>query len=158
MDRNSLRPAERSRLAAGELRSRGERFDDARMEVIMGRLLQVGVLLAASVVLAGGVMYLIAARGRRCELPRVYGAGRLSCAIRSALLRGIARGDASAIIELGILLLVATPICRVIFAVIAFAMERDRLYVAISLTVLAVLLFGMLHGGWQRATAVACTV
>ena len=64
-----------------------------------------------------------------------------------ALLRGIARGDASAIIAAGILLLVATPICRVIFAVIAFAIERDRLYVAISLTVLAVLLLGMLHAG-----------
>ena len=58
-----------------------------------------------------------------------------------------ARVDASAIIELGILLLVATPICRVIFAVIAFALERDRLYVAIGLTVLAVLLLGMLRSG-----------
>jgi len=64
----------------------------------------------------------------------------------AALLRGIARGDASAIVELGILLLVATPICRVVFAVIAFAIQRDRLYVTISLTVLAVLLLGMVRG------------
>jgi uncharacterized membrane protein len=64
-----------------------------------------------------------------------------------ALLQGIAHGDAPAIVSAGILLLVATPICRVIFAAIAFAIERDRLYVAISLTVLAVLLLGMLHSG-----------
>jgi len=63
------------------------------------------------------------------------------------MLRGTARGDAGAIVELGILLLVATPICRVMFAVIAFAVERDRLYVAISLAVLAVLLFGMFRAG-----------
>jgi uncharacterized membrane protein len=62
-------------------------------------------------------------------------------------LRGIAGGQASAVIQLGILLLIATPICRVIFAVIGFLIERDRLYVVVSLVVLAVLLFGMLRGG-----------
>jgi uncharacterized membrane protein len=52
-----------------------------------------------------------------------------------------------AVIDLGILLLVATPICRVMFAVIAFVLEKDRLYIAVSAIVLAVLLFGMLRGG-----------
>ena len=63
------------------------------------------------------------------------------------MLRAVARGDATAAIQLGILLLVATPICRVIFAVIGFLLERDRLYVVVSLTVLAVLLAGVLRGG-----------
>jgi uncharacterized membrane protein len=63
----------------------------------------------------------------------------------AALLHALARGDSAGIIELGILLLVATPICRVMFAVLAFAVERDKLYVAVSLTVLAVLLYGMLR-------------
>jgi len=119
---------------------------DARMETIMGRLLQVGVLTAATVVLAGGVMYMMAHAGERSNY-RVFTAAPFEVRHPVGLLRGIARGDASSIIELGILLLIATPICRVIFAAIAFAMERDRLYVAISLTVLAVLLFGMLRGG-----------
>lgn len=118
--------------------------DDARMEAIMGRLLQVGVLLAATVVLAGGAMYLAAHAGERRSY-RVFSAAPVELRHPGALLQGIARGNSSAIIELGLLLLVATPICRVIFAVVAFAMERDRLYVAISLTVLAVLLFGMLR-------------
>jgi uncharacterized membrane protein len=116
------------------------------MEAIMGRLLQVGVLLAASVVLVGGVRYLVAHAGESSNY-RVFAARPIELRHPAALLSGIARGDSSAIIELGILLLVATPICRVIFAVIAFAIERDRLYVAISLTVLAVLLFGMLRAG-----------
>jgi uncharacterized membrane protein len=105
-----------------------------------------GVLLAATVVLVGGVMYLFAHAGAPANY-RVFAATPVALRHPTALLQGIARGDASAIIELGILLLVATPICRVIFAVIAFALERDRLYVAISLTVLAVLLLGMLRGG-----------
>jgi uncharacterized membrane protein len=116
------------------------------MEAIMGRLLQAGVLLSATVVLAGGVMYALAHRSSRAD-SSAFIATPIVLRHPMALLRGIAQGYASAIVVAGILLLVATPICRVIFAVIAFAIERDRLYVAISLTVLAVLLLGMLHGG-----------
>jgi uncharacterized membrane protein len=121
-------------------------FDDARMEVVMGRLLQVGVSLAAAVVLVGGVMYAAAHAGGESNY-RVFVARPVELRHPAGLLKGIAQGDAAAIIDLGILLLVATPICRVIFAVVAFAIERDRMYVAISLTVLAVLIFGMLRGG-----------
>jgi len=133
-------------MAEDKPRVHAEAFDDARMEVIMGRLLQVGVLLAATVVLAGGVMYMIAHAGERSNY-RVFTAVPIEVRHPAAMLRGTARGDAGAIVELGILLLVATPICRVMFAVIAFAVERDRLYVAISLAVLAVLLFGMFRAG-----------
>jgi uncharacterized membrane protein len=123
-----------------------ESFDDRRMEIIMGRLLQVGVLLAATVVLAGGILYLLPRAHGRSDY-RVFVAQPVRLRHPAAMLRGIARGDASAVIDLGILLLVATPICRVIFAVIAFVLEADRLYIAVSAIVLAVLLFGMLRGG-----------
>jgi len=125
--------------------SDGADFDDARMEIVMGRLLQAGVLLAATVVLAGGIIYLFAHAGERTNY-RVFVARPVGLRHPSELLRGIAAGDAGAIIQLGILLLVATPICRVIFAVTAFLRESDWLYVGISLTVLAVLLFGMFRG------------
>jgi uncharacterized membrane protein len=124
----------------------GRNFDDARMETIMGYLLQAGVSLAAAVVLAGGVMYLFAHAGGRSNY-RVFHAQPLQVRHPAALLHGIARADSIAILQLGILLLIATPIGRVIFAVVGFAIERDRLYVAISLTVLGVLLFGMLRAG-----------
>jgi uncharacterized membrane protein len=134
-------PPDRSQPATA-----GSGFNDARMERIMGRLLQAGVLLAAAVVLLGGAMVLFAHGGERSNY-RVFVAKPLALRHPAALLGGIAHGDPAAIIDLGILLLVATPIARVIFAVVGFAIERDRLYVAISLTVLAVLLFGMLRGG-----------
>lgn len=122
-----------------------QRFDDRRMEAVMGRLLQFGVLLASTVVAIGGVLY---------AKTRGYGAVRYSTFVcrptnlrhPMELIRNIATGDPAAIIQLGVLLLVATPIARVVFAVIGFAVERDRLYVAISLFVLAVLMFGLLHG------------
>jgi uncharacterized membrane protein len=146
MDRNPIPPERRTKADAENTHGPLRVFDDARMELIMGRLLQVGVLLAATVMLAGGVMYALAHSGARSDY-RVFTSRPIQLRHPALLLGGIARGDPSAIIDLGILLLVATPICRVIFAVIAFAMERDRLYVAISLTVLAVLLYGLLRAG-----------
>ena len=146
MNSNLTKPEGMEPAAVGSSHAPAVAMDDARMETIMGRLLQVGVLLAASVVMVGGVIYVIAHAGESSNY-RVFLAKPVALRHPAALLNGIVRGDASAVIELGILLLVATPICRVIFAVIAFAIERDRLYVAISLTVLAVLLFGMLRAG-----------
>ena len=119
-------------------------FNDDRMEAIMGRLLQVGVLLASATVLVGGVLYL----RERASVPVSYRrfsgeAGALRHLSRLA--HGIAHGDPAAIIQLGVLLLIGTPIARVIFAVIAFAIERDRLYLAISLGVLTILLVSFLR-------------
>ena len=120
-------------------------FDDTRMEMLMGRLLQFGVFFAAATVLAGGLLYLVSHAGKyasyRQFVPRPLDVNR-----PELLGKRLAVGDASAIIDIGILLLIATPICRVLFAVIGFALERDRLYVAVSLTVLAVLLASLIHG------------
>jgi uncharacterized membrane protein len=119
-------------------------FGDAQMEKLMGRLLQAGVLLASLVVLAGGLLYLREHAGAAANY-RTFAAHPLELRHPAAMLQGIAHGEASAIIELGVLLLIFTPILRVVVAVVAFSIERDRLYIAISITVLAVLLYGMLH-------------
>jgi uncharacterized membrane protein len=58
--------------------------------------------------------------------------------------QGAARGRSLSIIQLGLLLLIATPIARVVFSVAAFAWERDFMYVGISLIVLIVLLYSLL--------------
>jgi uncharacterized membrane protein len=49
--------------------------------------------------------------------------------------------------QLGLLLLIATPVARVAFSLAAFAVQRDRLYVVVTLVVLGVLTFSM-AGGW----------
>ena len=55
------------------------------------------------------------------------------------VLRGVGAGRSAALIQLGLLLLIATPIARVALAAVAFATQRDRTYVIITLIVLAVL-------------------
>ena len=117
-------------------------FDDRRLEVLMGRLPQTGVLLASVTVLIGGVLFLIA-RANQPANYRTFSAESANLRHPSHLLPLLAAGDPTAIIQLGILLLIATPIARVLFGVIGFAIERDRLYTAVSVAVLTILIISL---------------
>jgi uncharacterized membrane protein len=121
-----------------------KRFADPQMEVMMGRLLQVGVLLASTVVLIGSVLYLHAQQGS-APTYRSFSSEPANLRQLKDMGHGLTTGDPATIIQLGVLLLIATPVARVAFALVAFAIERDRLYVAVSATVLAVLLFSFFH-------------
>ena len=119
-------------------------IDDRRMEIIMGRVLQIGVLLASFVMIAGGLLYMHAHSG---ETPnyRVFSSEPQRLRHFSGVLGGIRIGDPAALIQLAVLLLIATPVARVVFALIAFLIERDKLFVVISAIVLGVLLYGFLR-------------
>jgi uncharacterized membrane protein len=120
-------------------------WTDQYVEELIGNLLRVGVTLAAAVVLFGGSIYLVrhglAAPhysvfvGEPADLRTVSGIVRDALALRG---RGL--------IQLGLLLLIATPVARVAFSVAAFAMQRDRLYVVVALIVLAVLMYSLTGG------------
>lgn len=110
----------------------------------MGRLLQVGVLLASATVLAGGVLLLLARAGARADFGTFRGEPETLRHV-GALLRAVMHGDPAAIIQMGVLVLIATPVARVGFAAVSFLRERDWMYVAVSLTVLLVLLVGILR-------------
>ena len=120
----------------------GGSFNDDKMERTMGQLLRLGVLLAGTVVVAGGVMYLADHHGERVNYTKFTG--------HPITLRHpaeLAGSTSIAVLDVGILLLVAVPIARVGFALAAFLAERDWLYTAVSALILAVLVWGMLRGG-----------
>ena len=102
------------------------------------------MLLASAIVLIGGVLYLHANAGHPANFRTFLGE---PADLRHPLqmMPLLAHGNPAAVIQAGLLLLIATPVARVVFAVIGFAIERDRLYVAVSLIVLAVLMFSILH-------------
>ena len=104
--------------------------------MIIGTLLRVGVALAASVVLGGGIWYL-AARGMVPVDYRHFHAGP-----RGFASLGTFSGP-EAVIQLGLLILISVPVARVILALVGFALERDRVYVAITLAVLAILVYSI---------------
>ncbi len=124
---------------AGDGTSSRPPLSDTAMEVGMGRLLQVGVLLASATVLVGGVL-LLWAGGERVVSYRTFAGEPGALRNWADLLRGAAHGEAAAVIQVGVLLLIATPVARVVFALVAFALKRDRLYVGVSLLVLTILL------------------
>ena len=117
-------------------------WTDHRVETIVGNLLRVGVILSALIILAGGVVFLARHgtepanyrifRGEPSDLRHVRGIVRTAVGLRG---RGI--------IQLGLLLLIATPIARVAFSLFGFAEERDRMYMAFTGIVLIILLYSL---------------
>jgi uncharacterized membrane protein len=122
-----------------------EVWNDRRIEVIVGNLLRGGVLLAGAVVVVGGAIFLMR-HGR--ETPHYHQFVGEPAALRTVpgILREAASLRGREIIQLGLLILIATPIIRVAFSVVGFALERDYFYVGVTLIVLAVLLFSLAGG------------
>lgn len=121
------------------------RLTDEKLELAVGRTLQTGVLLAAAVVLIGGVLFLIhSPAGPRANYSQFHGVAR-HLRTPHGIWHGILHGDAESIIQFGLLLLIATPVVRVILAGVGFLMERDQLYFWVSSIVLAVLLYSLWH-------------
>jgi uncharacterized membrane protein len=116
-------------------------------EVMLGNLLRAGVVISATVTVIGGGVYLIR-HGSEIANYRDFGEG-VSPELRSPLkvCFGAMRGSGRAIVQFGLLLLIATPVARVAFSALAFARQRDWTYVVITLFVFCVLLFSLFHGG-----------
>ncbi len=120
-------------------------WSDKRVELIIGDLLRVGVLLAAAVVLAGGTVYL-ARHGTETPHYRVFQGEPADLRTVSGIVADTLSFRGRGIIQLGLLILLATPLARVAFSVFAFALQRDVLYVLVTLLVLAVLIFSLAGG------------
>jgi uncharacterized membrane protein len=104
------------------------------------------VLAAAALVLAGGVYYLSVNAFTSVDYHTFHPAAKSSLDL-SGIVRNAAALNSLGIIQLGLLVLIATPIVRVILSVIAFVLERDFLYAVVTSIVLAVLLYSFLLQG-----------
>jgi uncharacterized membrane protein len=119
---------------------------DQRMDQIMAVLLRSGVSLAAGLVFIGGIVYL-----SRHDLPainyRVFEGEPQELRTVSGILREAATFHGRGLIQLGLLVLIATPVARVLFSVLAFVYEKDWTYAAITMIVLALLCYSLFGGG-----------
>jgi uncharacterized membrane protein len=118
------------------------RWSDHAVEQIVGRLLQVGVAVATVVVLLGGAM-LLATHGSDVPSFRVFRGASSTLRSVSAAARGAVALDPRGMVQLGLVLLIATPVARVALTLGAFILQRDRLYVMLTTVVLVLLLFGL---------------
>ena len=104
---------------------------DKRIDMLMGLLLRTGVSLAATIVLVGGVVFLA-----RHRVPvtnyRVFQGEPAELRTLRGIFREAFVWHGRGLIQLGLLLLIATPVARVAFSVGAFLYERDWKHVAVS--------------------------
>src|ERR1039458_10636738 len=103
---------------------------DRQVDEIIGALLRYGVMLSASVVAAGGIWYLIQ-YGSSPPGYRVFRGEPEYLRHLRGIVSGIPGFHCRRMIQLGLVLLIATPVARVAFSVVAFVLQRDRTYVAI---------------------------
>src|SRR3989337_3222701 len=123
------------------------RLTDQQVETMIGNLLRISVIIAALVVLLGGVIYLIHFHfmGTHPDY-RVFTGEPRDLRTVSGILRDSLTIHSRGIIQLGLLVLIATPVARVILALFAFALQRDRIYVVVCLIVLTVLIYSLSGG------------
>lgn len=119
---------------------------DERVENLLGNLLRLGVGVAALVVLSGAILYLCQ-HGADAPDGQTFHGEPAHLRSPSGIVANAFSGSGRGIMQLGLLLLIATPVSRVAFSVAAFAWQRDYLYVALTLFVLAVLLLSIFFLG-----------
>ena len=128
---------------------RASGWTDVRVELAVSRILRAGLFLAAALVVAGGALYLTR-HGTEFPHYRVFKGEPAELVSVPAIARDALAGSGRGVIQLGVLVLLATPVARVAFSVAAFALQRDRLYVGVTLAVLAVLSYSLLGGSVAR--------
>jgi uncharacterized membrane protein len=114
-------------------------WNDQKIENIIGILLRVGVSVSAALVFGAGIAYLWQNHAVRVSYQQFHGETAALTSVRGVI-RDAASLDPLALMQLGLLILIATPVARVLFAAFAFALEHDWLYVVVSLIVFSVLL------------------
>ena len=133
--------------ASSDSPARFERgLSDETMDRIISILLRVGLVLSAALVLAGGVIYL-SRHGGEAVSYRVFRGEPPSYRYLPGILQEALHIHGRGFILAGLVVLVATPVARVVFSVVAFVLKRDRVYILATLIVLAVLLFSLIWGG-----------
>jgi uncharacterized membrane protein len=118
-------------------------WNDDRVDRMIGTLLRAGVVISSAVVLAGSIWYLSQAGGTRPDYNAFRGEPEHLRSI-TGIIDGVVHGTAASLMQFGLLLLIATPVARVAFSVFAFSVQRDRMYVAITLVVLGILVCSLM--------------
>jgi len=121
-------------------------LQDKDVEKIVGTLLRIGVFTASFIVLTGGILYLVQYGGLSRPDYHTFKGEESSFITFDGIFYGLFTFKAMAVIQFGVLLLIITPILRILFSLFAFILERDKLYVIITLIVLAIILASTFGG------------
>jgi uncharacterized membrane protein len=118
------------------------KLKDKDIEKTMGNLLRYGVLISAIIVLTGAVFYLLQHGFETPQYQKFSGEPKRITEVKEIWKTAIS-GRGRSIIQLGILVLIATPIARIIFSIIGYILEKDYLYIILTGTVLIIILYNL---------------
>ncbi|RZK87166.1 MAG: DUF1634 domain-containing protein [Pedobacter sp.] len=122
-----------------------ENLNDKDIQVILGTLLRAGVIISMSIVLIGGAIFLIHNKGGITDY-KVFKPELAKFSSIAEIFKGVLTFHGDAIVQFGILMLIFTPIARIVFAIFSFLIERDYLYVLIGFIILTIITIS-LNGG-----------
>ena len=121
------------------------------MEIYISYVLRIGVLIAAAIIFLGSALYVAGIgsnEGNPKKLDDILGGGGHSIPVSpSSIFHGITAGNPIAIIQLGLLALILTPMTRVAMTAALFVAQRDKIFVAITTVVFIVLVLGLIGVG-----------
>lgn len=124
-----------------------------RVEIIISTLLRVGVISSLSIIMLGlAITYAQHPQYSTdaSELPKLVNYGATFPHSLNDVVGGVIHIRGQSFIALGLLILIATPVMRVAISIVAFAIQRDYTFVAITCIVLALLGFSFLMGHFTR--------
>ncbi|QIL38820.1 DUF1634 domain-containing protein [Pedobacter sp. HDW13] len=122
-----------------------ENIKDKDIQLILGTLLRAGVIISMGIVLIGGVIFLSHNKGVITDY-KVFKPELAKFSSIAAIFKGVLTFQGDAVVQFGILMLIFTPIARIVFAIFSFLIERDYLYVLIGFIILAIITIS-LNGG-----------
>jgi len=120
-----------------------------KVELAISTLLRVGVITSLSIVVVGTILSFVHHPDYLSSAPALDRLTRPGAAFPHTLhdvVTGILNLRGQAIVVLGLLLLIATPVLRVAVSVLAFVYQKDHKFTVITLLVLALLLTSFLLG------------
>lgn len=120
--------------------AKNNKIRDADLEKIIGNLLRYGVLASSLIVCAGGIIYLIR-HGSQAPDYREFKGEPDTMKVPRLLWQAVLQGHGRPLIQLGLLVLIATPIARIAFSIIGYLLEKDYLYTVLTAIVLLVILW-----------------
>ncbi|HXY15488.1 MAG TPA: DUF1634 domain-containing protein [Terriglobales bacterium] len=122
-------------------------WSDQDIEGIIGNLLRAGVIISAAIVFAGGLVYLLGYGSSHPDY-RVFRGEPPDLRTLTGIIHDAFGLQGRGIIQLGLVLLIATPVARVAFSIWGFAAEGDRMYVTFTVIVFVILLYSLVGAGY----------
>ncbi|MEC4114401.1 DUF1634 domain-containing protein [Myroides pelagicus] len=116
-----------------------KKINDIDLQTILGNVLRYGVWTALSVALLGGVLVLFTQSNNTVDFSSFIEQDHNLFQVIENVLMNVSKGNGEAIIFLGILLLFLTPALRLVLSLVAFILEKDWMYVIISLIVIGII-------------------